>query len=136
MTRARLQRNAEFKHANKGEVKMIRASRRYWKITAVSLLMAITAVQCVRIGNAGTLFAPAAGYDEPNIINEVRAIDSFAADLVSYEKRGRDLGSRSSLTQQDFDAIERTGNDLKRRVSDVKYEDEEIINTIKATRRE
>jgi len=63
---------------------------------------------------------------------ESATLDSFLADLVRFDKKGVELGKKSSLTQSELVEYEQSANDLKRRVSSVQDAFRQTITKLKA----
>ena len=111
---------------------MIKSGFNYWKLTALVVALAMSLVQGV---GANRTHARAATFDNPNLSSEARTVDSFNDDLVSYDKKRVELSKKSSLTNEEFNSLERNGNDLKRRVLELKDATESIVRKLKAAGR-
>ena len=114
---------------------MRKARFSYWKLTALCLVLAIALAQGVSVSSATNSLSPIAAFDEPNLSSEARTIDAFNDDLSNYNKRGVELSKKSTVLNEEFNALERTGNDLKRRVSQLKDATQSIISKLKAAGR-
>ena len=91
---------------------MTRTNRRVMTIAA---LAAITLLQSVHLAtNARAISSPVADVD---LKAESATLDAFLADLVKFDKKGVELGKKSSLTQSELVAYEQAANDLRLRVS-------------------
>jgi hypothetical protein len=69
---------------------------------------------------------------DANLSAESRALDSFLADLAKLDKKSVELSKKSSLTRTEFDAHQRTADDLKRRLSAVQNALRDAITKLKA----
>jgi len=115
---------------------MKRGRFNYWKLTALAVALAMSLVQGAGANRTRARAATrAATFDSPNLSSEARTVDSFNDDLVSYDKKRVELSKRSSLTNEEFNALERNGNDLKRRVVELKDATESIVRKLKAAGR-
>jgi hypothetical protein len=63
---------------------------------------------------------------------EARTLDSFGDDLLKLDKRTAELNKRGNVLQADFDAVQNSATDLKRRLSDVQNAARAIISKLKA----
>jgi hypothetical protein len=69
---------------------------------------------------------------DANLSAESRALDSFLADLAKLDKKSLELSKKASLTRTEFDAHQRTADDLKRRLSAVQNALRDAITKLKA----
>ena len=104
-------------------------SRFKWKLTAllVGLLVFVPGVGAKRTNSN------AAPSGKADLGSETRTVTSFTDDLSAFDKRRAQLSKRSSLTREEFNALEQTGNDLKRRVAQLRDATTSIINKLKAS---
>jgi len=105
----------------------------YSKLTALCIVLAMSLVQGV---SANKINAPSPNPSgEVNLSSEARTIDSFDDDLTAYNKKGFELSKKALLTSDEFGVLDRNGNDLKQRVSQVRAAVESIIGKLKAANR-
>src|SRR6266550_4101453 len=91
------------------------------RLTALCGIVMLSLVQGVNANKSISLTPPIeVAVDEPSLNSEVQTIDSFNDDLANYDKKGVALSKKSTLTNEEFSSLERTGNDLRRRVSQFK----------------
>lgn len=95
----------------------------------------VLAMALTQIAGATRSFNSGSAFDEPDLSNESRTIDSFSDDFVTYNKRGVELSKRSAVTRQEFDSIETLGNDLKGRVSQLRSAVQSIIGKLKSAKK-
>lgn len=111
------------------EMRKVRTS--HGKLTALAVLAIAAILSVIPIRSTRS----AAPLDEPNLSNEERTVNSFTDDLSNFDTKRAELSKKPSLTNEEFSSLERTGNDLKRRVSQLKDATESIINKLKAAGR-
>ncbi len=107
----------------------------YWKLAALLVTIAIALTQSVNASRSTNGESPATLFDQPDLGGEARTMDSFIDDFASYNRKGVELSKKSSLTGREFDALERSGNDLKRRVSEFKDALQSITRKLKSAGR-
>src|SRR3954447_12339581 len=112
---------------------MSKARFNNWKLTTLCLAAAISFIQVV---SAKRTSGPSAAlFDEPNLSSEARTVNSFGDDLVAYDKKRAELSKKASLTNEEFNALQRTGDDLKGRVSQLRDAVQSTITKLKASGR-
>jgi len=111
---------------------MKKARFNYWKLTALLAALAMSLVQGV---GANRTPSRATTFDRPNLSSEAQTVNSFNDDLSNFDKKRVELTKKSTLTNQEFSSLERTGNDLKQRVSQLRDAAVAIINKLKAAGR-
>src|SRR3954470_9803885 len=114
---------------------MKKARFNYWILTALFTVMALILVQGVSANKATNSPASDAALDEPNLSSEARTVNSFGDDLVAYDKKRAELSKKASLTNEEFNALQRTGDDLKGRVSQLRDAVQSTITKLKASGR-
>lgn len=115
---------------------MKKAGIKHWTLTALCCIVMSSLVQGVNAKRSISAILPVdIAVDGPNLNSEVQTIDSFNDDLTNYNKKGVELSKKSTLLNEEFNSLERTGNDLKRRVSQVKDATQSIISKLKAAGR-
>lgn len=106
----------------------------YRKVMALCAVVALTLVQSA-IG-----FSPARSTtftvvgDEPNLSNELRALNKYADDFLAYQKECSQLKAKASLLSTDLDPVQRKSDDLKRRVTEVQNVIREVVKKFKAAK--
>lgn len=111
------------------------AKFKYLRVVAIGLALTISLMQSV---NGKRIIGPAssaATFDNPDLNSESRTVNSFNDDLSNFDKKRVQLSKRSAITSEEFNSLERTGNDLKRRISQLKDATESIIRKLKASGR-
>lgn len=114
---------------------MRKARFNYGKLAAVSVAVAIALTQSVSASRSTNPASRSAAFDQVDLSGEARTIDSFNDDFANYNKTGIELSKKSTLTNEEFNSLERTGNDLKRRVSQLRDGVQSIIRKLKAAGR-
>jgi hypothetical protein len=111
-----------------GGKKMIENFRKVLVVTAIAALMIF------QIGkSAATTSLPTApAVADADLSAEGQILDTYVDNLVAFDKKGADLGKKSSLTRAEFVAYERVGEDLKRRLAEVQSALRRAIDKLKA----
>ena len=112
---------------------MIKAGITYSKLTALFAVLAITLIQSLSASTAAALAPRPNAPAEADLSAELRVLDSFADDLNKFDRRRAELSKRASLTREEFDPLQRTADDLKRRLSQVQNALRDAINKLKAS---
>lgn len=99
------------------------------KLMALSAIVATLLVQIVSTSVATT--SPPALTDV-DLSAEIRTLDTFLNDLVSYDRRGKELSRKPALTRAELVAYEQTATDLKRRLFGVQNALRQVITKFKA----
>ena len=103
----------------------------YPQLAAICAILVLTLVQ----GTAFTRASPHAttrAVAEPDLSNEVRTLESYANDLVAYQRDCSQLSKKPELRSADLDPLQRKSDDLKRRLSDVQRVIGDVIRKLKA----
>lgn len=69
---------------------------------------------------------------EPDLSSESRALDTFVVELARLDKRTTELGRKTVVTRAEFDPVQNSANDLKRRLSEVQNAIGAIVRKLKA----
>jgi hypothetical protein len=101
-------------------------------IRKVFVATAIAALMIFQIGKSAATTSPAPAIADADLIAEGRILDTYVDNLVAFDKKGADLGKKSSLTRAEFVAYEQVGEDLKRRVAEVRNAVLRAIDKLKA----
>ena len=87
--------------------------------------------------NAGTFtavsFPVTRSLSEPDLGSEDRTLEVYIHDLRKFQRRVRELDEKGSLTHSEFDALQRTSDDLKRRLSTVQNAIRAVVTKLKTT---
>jgi hypothetical protein len=114
---------------------MIKSGFRYWKLTAVVTVLAITIIAGVRPSTA-TKQPPrstaVSGPDLVNLVNEERALAKYFDDLYAYHRQSAQLSKKPSLLSADLDPLQRKSDELKGRLSELQNVIREIVRKLKA----
>jgi len=88
------------------------------------------------IPNLGALSAIGSSHAEvisgPDLSSEARTIGNFVDDLHAFDKTFATLNQRTTLTNNEVNAVQRSNDDLKRRLSNVQNAFKEAIRKLKA----
>ena len=76
--------------------------------------------------------SPAGVASDPDLSSEARTIGTFVDDLHTFDKSFATLNQRTTLTNNEINAVERSNDDLKRRLSNVQNAFQEAIRKLKA----
>src|SRR5690242_18435306 len=61
----------------------------------------------------------AAGATSVDLSSELRTLDTFVADLGKLDKKRVELGKKDSLTRAEFNALQNSSDELKRRLATI-----------------
>jgi len=75
---------------------------------------------------------PALAAGDADLSAENRTLEGFLTDLDKFDMRNAELSQKESLTREELNLHERTGTDLKRRVSKIQDALREVIRKLKA----
>jgi hypothetical protein len=95
--------------------------------TAIAVLMILQSHHLTPGVNGATGFV--AGVD---LKSESRILDAWVNDLVAYDKQCKRLGLKTSLTRAELEPVQRSSDDLKRRLSSLQSALREAIRKLKA----
>ncbi len=109
---------------------MIKKGLSYLKWAPMAIVLTVGIMASLRSSTATS--GPPAIVDQPNLSSETRTVISFTDDLSAFDKRRAQLSRQSSVKREEFNSLEQTGNDLKRRVSQLRDATNSIINKLKA----
>lgn len=76
--------------------------------------------------------APAGVISDPDLSSEARTIGTFVDDLHAFDKSFATLNQRATLTTNEINAVQRSNDDLKRRLLNVQNAFKEAIRKLKA----
>lgn len=68
------------------------------------------------------------------LIAELVKIDSFGDALVSFDKRVAELEKKATISHVEYEAVQTSGNGLKRRIDEVQQAFRSVIDKLKAAR--
>jgi hypothetical protein len=111
---------------------MMKTTFSYRKLTVVCAVVIIMLAQIVTTSVATPSSATTPAFVDTDLDTESRTLDTFVDDLGKFDKHGRELGKKASLTAAELDLHERTANDLKRRVSGVQSALGAMVRKLKA----
>src|SRR5262249_40405916 len=104
----------------------------FLKLMALGAVIATMLIQ----GTSANRANPARRMSENlDLSNEVRTVDAFNDDLLSFDRKRLEIGKKSTVTNDEFNGLERTGNDLKGRVSQLRDAIVTIVRKLKAAGR-
>jgi hypothetical protein len=98
---------------------------------AVLALAAIVTLQSLQLATSARSL-PGSRAVEANLGTESRTLDTYLDDLARLDKKGLELGNKPALSRAEFDAHQRTADDLKRRLSAVQTALRDAITKLKA----
>lgn len=78
-------------------------------------------------------FPVTGGLNDPDLSSEDRTLEAYIQDLRKFQKKVAELGEKGSLTRSEFDPLQRTSDDLKRRLSVVQNAIRGAITKLKGT---
>ena len=99
-------------------------------LTAICAVMAITMIQ--NVGVSAGAYAIARAIDGPNLASETQVVDSFAADLITYQKDCATLNRKASVLINEVEPLQRKSDALKRRLFDVQNAIRSVVTKLKA----
>lgn len=99
-------------------------------LMALCAVLSITLLQSIGISRATVSPEPLSV--DVNLSGESNALNAFHNDLGSFREKVAELKKKPSLTRVEFDAVQRTSDSLKGRVSGVQNTIREIIRKLKA----
>jgi hypothetical protein len=100
-------------------------------IVAIAIA-ALIIVQFVGKSAATASPASAPAFVDADLSAESRSLDTYVDELAQFDKKGKDLAKKPSLTRTEFATYERRAEDLKRRLSGVQNTLIQIITKLKA----
>jgi small-conductance mechanosensitive channel len=110
---------------------MTKSKSSYFKGIAMTAILALTLIPSIRQSSARA--EPSAGTGASlDLATEERVLAKYFDDLVSYNKRTRELGKRARLVSTDLAEAQNQSEDLKRRLSEVQNAIRDIVSKLKA----
>jgi hypothetical protein len=94
-------------------------------ILALALIPNLTAFSAIGSSPAGVI-------SDPDLSSEARTIGTFVDDLHAFDKSFATLNQRATLTTSEINAVQRSNDDLKRRLSNLQNAFKETIRKLKA----
>ncbi|HWP43209.1 MAG TPA: hypothetical protein VNO14_08250 [Blastocatellia bacterium] len=96
-------------------------------------LRAIAATMILQVAIASAaVTSPSAPIPALDLSSEARTLDGFVNDIISYDRKGRELAKRQELTRAEFASYEQASNDLRRRLIGVQSALGQIVTKLKA----
>ena len=102
-------------------------------LAVISAVGAMMFSQIIPVSAVTSLAAPAHVVGDADVSAESRTLDAFVTDLDNFDKKTVQLKRKESVSTGEFELHERTGNDLKRRVSEIQNALRDAIRKLKAT---
>lgn len=109
---------------------MMKTSFSYWKLMALAVGLLMTAILTGHVARATR--QPSRTNADVDLSSELRLLDSYANDLSAFDKNFTVVSKKDSLTKNEFDGLQRSADDLKRRLSGLQTEIGQIVRKLKA----
>lgn len=100
------------------------------RLSVVLSLVATIFAPCLHTSMAVTP-APLKPATKADLSSQALTLDSFVDDLFKLDKRRGELGKKASLTRAEFDSLQTSADDLKRRLAEVQNALRAIITKLK-----
>jgi chaperonin cofactor prefoldin len=101
------------------------------KLSVICALVATIFAQCLQTSVAVTPITPKPAATKVDLNSEVRTLDNFGSDLFKLDKKSGELGRKNALTRAEFDSLQTSADDLKRRLSELQNALRSIITKLK-----
>src|SRR5438552_2228193 len=112
-------------------MRMNKAKSNRRKFSVICALVATVFAQCLGTSVAITPRPLKTAPTKVDLSSEARTLDDFVNDLFKLDKKGWELAKKASLTRAEFDSLQSSSDDLKRRLSELQNALRAIITKLK-----
>lgn len=106
-------------------------NRKFFIKATLTVLVAVLALTMFQ-GRHSQAARSKAVADGPDFSSELRVLNTYGDDLVTYSRDVARLNKKESLVSADVDPLQRKSDDLKRRLSEVQNAIREVVRKLKA----